>query len=77
MDEDYSGLPLEESPEQERQSVKLFTMSQEDFSPRRSRDLSKGGSWSLLFLLLLNSTLLAFVLTLPEFCTKRVLCACS
>ena len=44
MDEDYSGLPLEESPVQERQSVKLFTMSQEDFSPRRSHDLSKGGS---------------------------------
>ena len=54
MDEDYSGLPLEESPEQERQSVKLFTMSQEDFSPRRSHDLSKGGSWTFFCLSLVT-----------------------
>ena len=47
MDEDYSGLPLEENPVQERQSVKLFTMSHEDLSPRRSHDLPKGGSQSL------------------------------
>jgi len=44
MDEDYSGLPFEESPIQERPSVKLFTMSQEDITSRRSHDLIKGTS---------------------------------
>lgn len=40
-DEEYQGLPFDESPIQERSSVKLFTMSQEDITSRRSNDISK------------------------------------
>jgi hypothetical protein len=47
-DEEYQGLPFDESPIQERSSVKLFTMSQEDITSRRSNDISKGGVSSIM-----------------------------